>query len=316
MNGIAAVRRLIVIAFLSAALGVAAATGATGKPIPWQNTPLPLWRLPQPTPIPYSAGAPLCTARALRVHLGRHGAATGHLLEEFVFTNIGHATCLLRGYPVVRGRRIDGKLVVLRPRHGTFFGQLVAADLKSGGHVFLDFETDDVCGNATLKAVVYHDLRFTLPRGGEASGGTSTLSLVCGLAMSQFGLPARYTGSATPAPGSVGSLQADIKLPATVRRGAILNYVVTLANHLRRAVRFKATSCPGYTQGLYTNSVQVRGSYRLNCGSVQLIPTGEARGFAMKLRVPRNATLGLAKLGWNLDTETGAFAGATIEVTR
>lgn len=314
MTGAAARRRVVATASVSAALAVAAATAATGKPIPWQNTPLPLWRLPQPRPIPYSASAPLCKARALRVHPGRHGAATGHLLEEFVFTNIGQATCMLRGYPAVRGRGSDGKLVVLRPRHGTFFGQLVAADLKSGGHSFLDFETDDVC--APPKAVVYHDLRFTLSGGGEVSGGTTTLSLVCGLAMSQFGLPARYTGSTPPAPGTVSSLQVDIKLPATVRRGANLTYVVTLANHSRRAVRFNATSCPGYTQGLYTNSVQVRGSYRLNCRSIRVIPTGEARGFAMKLRVPRNATLGFAKLGWNLDTETGPFAGATIEVTR
>lgn len=295
-------------ALLLATLSVAAA------PVPWLDAPLRPWHYPPPKSIPYPASAPPCKATQLSVHAGRTGAAAGNMLEELVFVHTGQTTCLLRGYPLVRALSPDGAQVVLHPVRGTFFGPLVPADTARGGQVFLDFGTGDGCDGGLRKPVTYRDLVFTLPAGGDVRGGDIRLHVVCGLSMSDFGLPPRYTGSEPAAPGSVGSLQARIHLPAEVRRGSTLDYSVTLANTTRTPVDLDA-NCPGYTQGLYTPAAHVTGSYRLDCTPVGRLASGSRATFAMQLRVPGNSSLGLAKLGWNLDTETGPSAGGTIAIT-
>jgi hypothetical protein len=97
-----------------------------------------------------------------------------------------------------------------------------------------------------------------------------------------------------------------------VRAGGLLRYVVMLTNPSSRPVRFR--DCPGYTQGLYTPTAQRRGSYRLNCIPVGSIAPGASAAFAIELRVPRRATIGSAKLSWNLDTPSGPFAGGIVSV--
>jgi hypothetical protein len=213
----------------------------------------------------------------------------------------------------VEARAPGGRRVVLHPIRGTFFGPLVAANLAAHGRTFLDFATDDGCNGGLTRPTRYRKLTFRLPSGGSVSGGGLTLTVVCGLAMSSFGLQPRYTGT-TAAPGSPGSLDARIELPQSVARGATLSYTVTLANPTSRAVAL-ASACPAYTEGLYTQSAQVRGSYRLNCAAAGSLAPNATATFAMELQVPETASPGVAKVGWNLDTPTGPAAGGIVTVT-
>jgi hypothetical protein len=74
--------------------------------------------------------------------------------------------------------------------------------------------------------------------------------------------------------------------------------------------------CPGYTEGVYTAAAHASASYRLNCRPVGTLAPQARATFAMRQRVPKNASLGLAKVGWNLDTPTGPGIGGTVEVLR
>jgi hypothetical protein len=296
------------------ALFAAAGASAARSPIAWIDAPLPLWHLAPPRPIPNSTAAPVCKPSQLRVSRGRTGAATGHLLEEFNFANRSTTTCLLRGYPRVEATAPNGRRVTLHPSRGTFFGPLAAADIAPGGTTNLDFGTDDVCDGGMPKTTVYRNLVFILPSHARLGGGAVTLNKVCGLTISQFGLRPRYTTTYAP-PGTLGTLSAHASVPKSVRRGTTLRFTVTLGNRTKRGVSFGA-QCPGYTVGLYTQAAHSSRSYRLNCASVRRIAPGERASFAMRMRIPSNASLGLAKYGWNLDTEMGPFAGGTIEVER
>lgn len=299
---------------LAMSLSSSGATPASSTPIPWLDAPLPLYHLPSPKVIPYPTNAPPCEAGVVRVRHGRGGAATGHLLDELLFTNTSTKPCLLRGYPRVEATSPTGAQVVLHPSHGTFFGPLIPATLAPHGHSLLDFETDDACDNGLEQPTHYRHLRFTLPSGGSVSGGSISLTVVCGLAISSFGLKPRYT-DIYAARGTPGALQVRINLPKSASPGGTLTYTVTLSNPTRQMIRFPST-CPGYTQGFYTTGAQVHGSYRLNCSTVRSIPPHASATFAMELQVPQSASTGLAKFGWNLDTPTGPFAGNVITVER
>lgn len=305
-------------ALLVSSLGLLAAAGCGSGHAgvaPWVDRPLPLYRAPDPKLIRYSTTAPPCRAGELRVSQGQEGAAAGNAAEPLLFTNAGSRTCVLRGYPTVTAETSAGGRVTLRPRHGTFFGPFVAADLAPGRHVFLDFGTSIGCEGGTKPIVRYRDLRFTLPQGGTVAGGRATLWRQCGLDMSGFGLPARY-GPPPARPGTVGTLRAGIQIPAHLRAGAKeLDFAVTLSNPTGKTVRL--APCPGYTVGFYTPNMSVHRSFALNCDSVHAIPAHGHAGFAMRLALPRPLPPGpVAKLGWSLDTPNGPFAGRGLVVAK
>jgi hypothetical protein len=276
--------------------------------VPWVNRPLPLYVIPQPPLVRYPTTAPLCRAAQLRVSHGRTAVGLGNRLEELVFTNVGTNPCLLRGYPRIRayGRPLHVE------RGGTYFGQLVAADLRPGGHVFLDIATGRACDGGRRPGVRHTGLVFVLPQGGSVHAGHVSITNYCGLSMSEFGLPRRYS-EPHAAPGTPGMLQAHLLVPPSARAGAVLRYTAVLSNTTRKAVRFQ--SCPGYTEGVYVSGHAVRKSYALNCDSVQSIPPHGGRRFAMRLALPRRAVARAAKISWNLDTPTGPFAAGLIRVT-
>jgi hypothetical protein len=208
-------------ALLVSLLGVAAVTGcasghSSGKAgvVSWVDRPLPLYRVPDAKPIRYPATAPPCRAGQLRVSSGRGGAATGHLLEELVFTNVSSRPCLLRGYPTISGETPAGDRRLLDPNHGTFFIPLVPADLSHGGHVFLDVETDDVCRGGEKPVLRFRQLVFGLPQGGRVPGGNVSIDEQCRLAVSAFGLRERYRPLPRSRPGTRGGSRLPSISPA------------------------------------------------------------------------------------------------------
>jgi Domain of unknown function (DUF4232) len=297
---------------LASASALGCGSAATSGLVPWANRPLPRYAIPEPKLIRYPTSAPACGAQQLRVSQGRSGVGLGNRLQELVFTNAGARPCLLRGYPQVSAETPSGSRRVLRPsRGGTYFGQLRPADLPPDGHVFLDFATSTGCGGGTRPPVRYRDLVFTLPDGESIRAKWASISAVCGLSMSEFGLPERYS-QPRPAPGTAGTLRARLQVSPSVRAGTTLRYIVTLSNPTRVTVAFRP--CPGYSEGFYALGLIVRRSFALNCDSVRTIPAHRHVRYAMRLALPRRAPAGMAKLGWNLNTPNGPFAVQVVRV--
>jgi hypothetical protein len=304
---------LVVVGASCAACASAKSTTATSGAVPWLDKPLPLYLTPDATPIHYPRTAPSCRARQLRVSQGRNAVGLNHHLEELVFTNVGTRACLLRGYPTISARTPAGVRRTLHPtRGGTYFGQLLAADIRARGHGFLDLETSSACDNGLGKPVRFTELRFTLPHGGVVNAPRVSISSVCGLSMSELGLPRKYA-KPHAAPGTPGTLHAQLQVPTSVRAGATLHFTVTLNNLTAKTVALRP--CPGYTEGLVTIAV-VRRSYALNCTSVHTIPAHSSVRYAMRQDVPRQTQSGPAKLSWSLNTPTGPFAATVINVVR
>lgn len=199
----------------------------------------------------------------------------GNVLERFAYLNLGERPCLLRGFPKVTGvttTRVRRPVPARRSSAGTYFGHLVPADIAPGERGFLDFATTDVCRNPRGSAKRYRALVFVLPAGGGVlHAPDSSLAAMCGfLKMSHLGLPAPEATGPTPRPGTSDTLTVSAAMPAAVRAGTALRFVVTLANPT--AVAAVLTPCPRYNEGMYTASGRVSRWYWLNCDPVRSIP--------------------------------------------
>jgi hypothetical protein len=312
-------RRLSLISLVAVAAGCGSSSpGSAVAVVPWVNSPIPLYVAPPAKLRRYATSAPVCRASQLEVRQGREGVGLGNRLEELVFTNTGSGRCMLRGYPSISGVTQEGGRQRLPARHGgTYFGTLVPANLPPRGHVLLDFGTSNgICGNdQSPRATVFRQLEFRLPSGGLVRAGPHVrISEVCAIDMTTFGLPADFELS-RPKLGTVGSLQVRLRLPAEVRPGGLMQYVVTLVNTSDVDVRLQP--CPGYTQDV-TNAVgaSLRRSYRLNCDSVRNVAAHSRVRYAMRLAVPRGPQNGgYAKISWTLNTPYGPSAGGAVRVT-
>jgi hypothetical protein len=301
-------------ALASAAAGCGSSRHATG-PVPWVNRPVARYVIPAPKLIPYPTSAPACRASQLRVSQGRGGAAAGTAYEQLVFTNLGPGSCLLHGFPTITAIGPRGERVRLRPRHaGLAFFELTPADIAPSGHSFLSLATGDACDAGIRKATIYRQLRITIG-GSETVHAAPTVSIrqACGLFLSSFGRPARYTPLA-PAPGTAATLHASAQLPQTVRAGAVLAYTITLANPTTTAVTLKP--CPSYNEGIYRAGHVVRRWLALNCDRVRTIPAHTRVRYAMQLAIPAASPPGVAKFGWSLDTPSGPSVGRIIRVMK
>ncbi len=58
----------------------------------------------------------------------------------------------------------------------------------------------------------------------------------------------------------------------------------------------------------------MRRSFALNCEAARSIGAHARVRYEMKLRVPKGARPGAAKIGWNMDTSTGPFTGGVVEI--
>ena len=294
------------------AIGCGSARTQSSGPVPWVDRTVARYEIPPPKLIPYSVSAPLCRASQLRVRQGRGGAAAGTQYERLVLTNVGARTCLLRGYPTITGVNEGTRSPLRVRREGVVFFQLVPTDVRPGGHSFLELATSDACNGGRNKPTVYRQLEIAVRGVGTVRAPAHVeIADVCGLYVSYFGLPARYTPVA-PQPGTAGTLWATLHLPPTVQAGHVLAYTITLSNRTGTAVKVKP--CPGYNEGIYEVGFHVRRWLALNCSTVQVIGSHQAVRFAMELSVPARMPAGRAKFAWSLDTPYGPFAGGVITV--
>jgi hypothetical protein len=287
--------------------------------VAWVDRPAPAYSPPpQASPPPYPTSAARCLATQLRASAGPHGAAASNQLDGVTLTNVGPA-CLLEGRPVVTGLNASGQRVTLSPRPGTYFGPLQPADIAQGDHGYIYFGTADVCESAAEqpRTTEYRALAFDLPSGGRLSSQLTLSVGNCGLTMDDMGLPTPASPQTSPQPGTLGTLNAHVDLPATVRAGDTLRYTVVLYNPTATAVSL--SNCPSYTEILgYPNNRSLRRGtgavFMLNCDQVKAIPPGANVVYAMELKVPADAATGTSKFGWRLNDPDGPFAGGAVTI--
>jgi hypothetical protein len=287
--------------------------------VPWIDRPAPPYQSPAPSVVAYPTKSAPCRAGQLAVRQRRTGIGLGNALERFAFRNLGTTPCLLTGFPKATGVTASGvrrSVPARRSPDGTYFGTLVPADIAPGALGFLDFATGGGCLDPSGSARRYRALVFMLPAGGGlVSAPESSLVMTCGfLKMSQLGLPAPEPTGPTPKPGTPDMLKVSVAMPATVRAGTTLRFVVTLANPTVNSVRL--TPCPPYNEGIYASSGRVSRWYWLNCERVRSIAAHARVRYAMALRLPADIPAGFAKFWWVLGTPTEPMGGAGITITR
>jgi hypothetical protein len=93
-------------------------------------------------------------------------------------------------------------------------------------------------------------------------------------------------------------LRASIPgVPLHARRGQTLEFRVVLHNASGSTVHFDR--CPAYAEQLAPlGGVEV---YDLDCGAAHAIPPGGSEAFATRVKVPKNAPVGVNGLFWALD---------------
>jgi hypothetical protein len=280
--------------------------------VAWVNRPAPAYSPPPSQASPYPTSAPRCLATQLRASAGPSGAAAGNRSDVITLTNVG-PTCLLDGRPVVTGLNAAGQRVSLSPRPNTFFGPLLPADIPQGAHGYIYFGIASLCGSGAEQSTSteYRALAFDLPSGGRLSSQLTLTVGSCGLTMDDMGLPAPVSTQPSPNPGTLGTLNVHVDLPAAVRAGDTLRYTVVLYNPTATPVSL--SNCPSYTEILgYPNNRSL--SFMLNCDQVKAIPPGANVVYAMELKVPADAATGTSKFGWHLNDPDGPFAGGAVTI--
>jgi hypothetical protein len=295
----------------------AGSTTPSSRVVPWVDRPAPPYI--QPPPRKFRTDARPCRAADLRVMPGRIGVGLGHTNVEVAFTNRSPSPCLLLGYPTVAGISKAGIVTPLRAWHGSYFGDPgPPANIAPGQTAAVNISGGEACQAAQGGGRRdYPRLRIGLPGGGSVSPARLPFDAICGVSVSQFGVPADAPG---PQPSS--PLTARITAPATVRPGAILLYTVTLTNHTARA--YSLRPCPAYEEFAVASpsgrdtppgSGNVIKDYYLNCHAVHRITARGSVTYQMRLRIPVGFPVGVpVKFGWDLQGPAGLGASAPLRV--
>ena len=273
------------------------------------------------------APAAACVASQLRASTGPSGAGLSHIVTSIILTNIG-PTCRLSGYPDLYGATATRGLglIVVR-KSGTYFGNLIDANLATGQHGQLLLGTGDACPalNQPSQAQIrshqrsdtYHHVTIVLAQGRGSVGASVTFDVACGLDESQLGVRAPTPEQLNSPPGSPQSLEATIHVATSTDSSTTLHYVITLFNPTRVTMTWH--TCPNYTESILTTpltfpSQTFSRTYQLNCHAALAVPAGRSETFAMELPIGRVHQTSEAKFSWQMDTGYGPYAGRALRV--
>ncbi|HUX04371.1 MAG TPA: hypothetical protein VMV53_05625 [Acidimicrobiales bacterium] len=315
---------------LAAALALSSCSSApatTATLVPWLALAPVATTTTTTTATPLAPAAP-CTADHLRATTGQGGAGLGHELSVIVITNTG-PTCRLGGYPDLYGTtptRTPGMMQVTKS--GTYFGNLIPADLAPRQRGELLLGTGEACPAlnepsqaqdlANQRADTYHGVTIVLAHGaGSLRVPGVTVDVACGLDESRLGVQGPQPGEITNPPGSPQTLQANVTLPLSTDSATTLRYVVALHNPSRTTVTW--SHCPNYTETILTTP-EVGGSqrfsrtYQLNCRAAKSVRPGRTETFVMQFPIGAARKSSQAKFAWQLDTGNGPYAGHALLV--
>ena len=281
-----------------------ATTVTAGPAVPWTAKRPSLLAARAPVPTACRA-ADLRVAGQVKFVARLHGG-----IALVVLRNTGHRTCRLVGRPRVRFVKQRGPVQVQRPippvpsnfPEVTLPASSLVA-LRPGEKAALTVTWDNWCqekirGKPHLPPSA---LRVTLPggRGHVDADYNAVAPCLDPSKPSVIGVSSFEPSLIEPGrPWATAALRASIPgQPLHARRGAILHYTVELRNLDRAPVRFDR--CPAHIAQLAPSGrPDVR---ELNCAAAHPIPPHGSESFAMELRVPRNAPLGVNGLFWALD---------------
>lgn len=291
-------------------LAVAGCGGSAERVIPFR-TDLPYQEGPPPRrnvpPLPY--GARFCAPPDATIRLDDtqllDSLRTAYYLDV---ANVGAATCILRGRPVVEVRgtpELPVRIADLRSFVAGYPPAGPAWGLEPGGSAsVVAIFSEGLCFPGTKHARV--SLRFLLP-----SGDT-------GAAISHRACPPGPLVSVTPfMPPPLPEpeiprwpLRAELELPQRVDAGATLEFRVRLTNESRAPFRFPY--CPSFTVGTVTET--------LNCRPMGTLERRAHALFAMRLPIPASAQEGARQIVWQLatygDVTRKITASGEVEVVR
>jgi hypothetical protein len=230
---------VILIALLVGALlivvQVRSSRGTTGQ-VAWLDEPassaLLTSLLAKPLPVaPPQLGAPACTADELSVAGIRPAQISQDDGIVLALRNTGSTACLLSWTPRVVASS-PGKPPVLASKENLPSLDEVT-DTAPGATVELEIDIPASCpaypGGTSAAFPEYQDLTISFPSGGSKSVDGLRLIFPCGMATTPFFTPKpALTYPKNPLVGLIPHL----RLPATVRAGTTLSYVVALANTL------------------------------------------------------------------------------------
>jgi hypothetical protein len=292
-----------------------APSASSGAVVSWVDRPAPGYV--EPTPRPYPTDARGCGPKDLKVSAGDVGAGLGNTNLRVDFANTSDSACVLKGEPTIGGLRADGTLVPLPITEGGYFGDPgPTANIAPRAVAALNISGADACPAAESgKHRVYPKLRIGLPNGGSIDTAAHGFDTVCGVSVSQFGVPADAEPAVDP---PLSPLTAQISAPPTAVAGQILAYTITLTNATSADVPL--SPCPAYDEFVGSSSttddwVATVLHYYLDCDATTTIPAGGSVTFAMRLALPADQPAGIAKFGWNVQGVGGPWANAPLEVT-
>jgi len=308
------------------AAGLAAGCGSPARPhagvpaegvVPWADRPAAPYA--EPRPRTFATDARPCRPAELRTSPGRSGVGLGNTNVAVRFTNRSAAACVLLGYPKVAGISPGGAITPLAATHGSYFGAPgPPANIAPGQTAAVNVSGADACQAAQDGGRrVYRRLRIGLPGEGHLDAAVAPFDAICGVSVSQFGVPADQPAVPPPSP-----LTARITAAATVRPGEDFTYTVTLTNHTANA--YPLRPCPAYQEYVYAitgpgttaaREDHVARNYYLNCDTVRQIRAHSAVAYQMRLQLPPGLPAGVpAKFVWLLQGPAGPGTSAPLRI--
>src|SRR5579862_1435193 len=138
----------------------------------------------------------------------------------------------------------------------------------------------DMCDRAGPR---YTAAAFGVPGGGWVSSDEPLTTPCPGWQLTSLGLPQRYPNAPPHPSRGLGALTVSVRLPARIRPGSSLRYLVVLRNPTHSVIRLRP--CPRYEELLF-GAVVVQREYWLNCAAARPIGSGADERFAMVLSIP------------------------------
>jgi hypothetical protein len=252
-----------------------------------------------------------CAAVDLAAFSGEWGPAAGTDYSEIVVLNTGGFDCILPTEPAVELRDARGRVVadagelsqappsVVIPAAATATVDLAFNDWCSSPPD-LPLRADIVLGSARLDIV-----RLSVPGGSIPVPYCNSAPATPPPGFGWNG-PFVVPGTPEPPPPDPGdTLPMSVSIPPlpAVAPGSTLVYTVTLTNTsgYDKPLNLPAF-CPSYEERLFLpgSHTSVESRRLLNCGPVGVMTLGLSVTFEMRLRIPEDATAGIATLLWQL----------------
>ncbi len=290
----------------------------TDGAVPWSDrTDYGHWE--PPAPQPRETTTP-CTADDLRVHDVSSEGATQHIFRWVTLLKRTPGRCTLAGYPGLVGTGSDGRrqeVPLQQDQRPTGSFQETPATIEVHETTQVTITTSSACTAGASYPHTYRDIELVLGDGSSIELGEN-LKSACVPTITRF-----YRDN-TPIEEPVrwDGLQAELRLPESVRAGRSLVYEVTL--HNTGGEDLDLSPCGGYRQSLTGTDMNgnqlwkgIQAEYRLNCDSAPVLPAGASRSYVMELQVPQDApALDEVLVRWRLlDTSPDQSGQGYVEVT-